>query len=77
MSVVYAELEGDHGQVHTEDLERIYYIIEGQGEFNIGEEKINVSTGDVITIPPKTEYNYRPTNGLKLKVIMFMDLWEN
>lgn len=77
MSVVYAELEGDHSLVHTEDLERIYFIIDGQGEFDIGQEKINVNAGDVITIPPKTEYNYRPINDSKLKVVMFMDLWEN
>jgi len=77
MSVVYAELEGDHSLVHTEELERIYYIIEGSGEFDIGQEKINVNTGDVITIPPKTEYNYRPINNSKLKVAMFMDIWEN
>lgn len=77
MSVVYAELEGDHSLVHTEDLERIYFIIDGQGEFDIGQEKINVNAGDVVTIPPKTEYNYRPINDSKLKVVMFMDLWEN
>jgi mannose-6-phosphate isomerase-like protein (cupin superfamily) len=77
MSVVYAELEGDHGQVHTEDIERIYYIIEGQGEFTIGGEKMSINTGDVITIPPKTEYDYKPADNTKLKVVMFMDLWEN
>lgn len=77
MSVVYAELEGNHSLVHTEDLERIYFIIEGQGEFTIGEEKTLVEMGDIITIPPKTEYNYKPTNDSKLRVVMFMDLWDN
>ena len=76
MSVVYAELEGDHGLVHTNDLERVYYIIEGQGEFTFNNEKILVDTGSVITIPPKTEYDYKPISE-KLKVVMFMDLWDN
>ena len=76
MSVVYAELEGDHGLVHTNDLERVYYIIEGKGEFIFNNEKILVDTGSVITIPPKTEYDYKPI-GEKLKVVMFMELWDN
>jgi mannose-6-phosphate isomerase-like protein (cupin superfamily) len=77
MSVVYAELEGDHGQVHTENIERVYYIIEGQGEFTIGEEKILINAGDVITVPPETKYVYKSMDNTKLKVVMFMDLWEN
>jgi len=77
MSVVYAELDGDHGLVHTNDLERIYYIIEGQGEFIIGKEKIFAKTGDVVTIPPKTKYDYKPENNTKMKIILFMELWDN
>lgn len=77
MSVVYAELDGDHGLVHTNDLERIYYIVEGQGKFIIGKEKISVKTGDVVTIPPKTKYDYKPENSTKMKIILFMELWDN
>lgn len=77
MSVVYAELKGDHGAVHTEGLERIYYVIEGQGEFTIGGTTVIVNAGDVITIPPKTEYGYKPINGTKLKVVLLMELWDN
>ena len=76
MSVVYAELDGEHGLVHTNEIERVYYIIEGQGEFTFNKEKITAGTGDVVTIPAKTEYDYSPING-KLKVVMFMDLWNN
>ncbi|HKY74068.1 MAG TPA: cupin domain-containing protein [Patescibacteria group bacterium] len=76
-SVVFAELHGDHGQVHTNDLERIYYIIEGSGEFNIAGEVTSVVQGDVITIPPQTTYNYRPETGKTLKIILFMELWDN
>jgi len=41
MSVVYAELDGEHGLVHTNEIERVYYIIEGQGEFIFNKERIN------------------------------------
>lgn len=76
-SVVYAELDGDHGEVGTKELERIYYVIEGSGIFDISGEKIEVSAGDVVTIPPRTKYDYRPIGDKTLKVLMFMDLWDN
>lgn len=76
-SVVYAELEGDHGEVHTEGVERIYYILDGEGEFNIEGKVTTVGKEDVITVPPKTNYDYKPINGTILKVLLFMDLWDN
>jgi mannose-6-phosphate isomerase-like protein (cupin superfamily) len=76
-SVVVAEFEGPHGKVRTrKDRERIYYILEGKGEFEVEDEKIPVSGGDVVVIPPGTWYNYRPTDG-KLKVLVIMDLWNS
>ena len=34
-SVVIAELKGPHGEVVTGDIERVYYISDGKGEFRI------------------------------------------
>lgn len=76
-SVVYAELDGDHGGVQTTDAERIYFIIEGSGEFYLGDQMVEVNAGDVLTIPPNTEYDYRPTNDSTLKILLFMELWDN
>jgi len=76
-SVVYAELDGDHGEVETKEVERIYYVIEGDGFFEIGNEEIKVSQGDVVTVPPHTKYNYHPIGSKTLKVLLFMDLWDN
>ena len=76
-SVVYAELDGDHGEVNTTDLERVYYIIAGQGEYINDGKTTLVSAGDVITIPPHTKFDYRPTNGATLKIVLFMELWDN
>ena len=76
-SVVYAELNGIHGEVNTKSIERVYYILSGKGEFKIENELTPVETGDVITIPPNTKYDYWPTSDETLKLILFMELWEN
>lgn len=76
-STVYAELDGPHGESHTADLERVYFIVEGQGEFNIAGKLEKVAKGDVITIPPQTTYDYKPTEKTTLKILLFMELWDN
>ena len=76
-SVVYAELKGEHGEVETNDVERVYFIVEGEGEFEINKETIKVEKGDVVTVPAETTYNYRPTNNSTLEVLLFMELWDN
>ncbi|HSX39062.1 MAG TPA: AraC family ligand binding domain-containing protein [Candidatus Saccharimonadales bacterium] len=77
MSVVYAEVVGEHGDAETKESEWIYYIIEGNGEFMINRTTTKVSSGDVITIPPHTKYTYRSVDSITLKVVMFIDLWDN
>ena len=77
MSVVYAELDGDHGEVKTKEAERIYYILEGKGEFTIDGSTTQVQRDDVITVPPNTTYDYKPTGDETLKVLLFMELWDN
>jgi len=76
-SVVYAELDGDHGKVETSDVERVYFILEGTGEFDINGTVTPVEQGDVLTVPPRTTYDYRPTEGKTLKILLLMELWDN
>jgi mannose-6-phosphate isomerase-like protein (cupin superfamily) len=76
-SVIYAELNGNHGEVSTKDVERVYFIIEGEGEFIIAGESTQVTQGDVITVLPNTKFDYRPLNNKTLKIILFMELWDN
>lgn len=76
-SVVYAELDGIHGQVHTNDLERVYYIIDGEGEFIFDNQSISVKKGDIITVPSHTVYDYKPVGKKTLKILLFMELWDN
>ena len=76
-SVVYAEVVNDHGEVHTNDVERIYYIVDGEGEFVIGKDLTKVAKGDVFTIPPHPVYNYHSLPGQTLRVLLLMELWDN
>lgn len=76
-SVVYAEIQGEHGEVITGDREYIYYILSGTGKFISQDEEIQVGEGDVIVIPPQTPYNYWAKDNNTLKIILFMDLWDN
>lgn len=77
MSVVYAELEGVHGEVKTNEVERVYYILDGEGEFSIDGKTVSVSKEDVITVPSNTIYDYKQSGDKLLKVLLFMELWDN
>lgn len=74
-SVVYAELTGEHGERITGDRTRIYYILDGTGEFIINGEKVIVFPEDLIVIPPKTKYNYFPTKS-PLKCLLYMEWFD-
>ena len=76
-SIVYAEITNDHGEVHTNDAERIYYIVDGDGEFIISGAIIMVTKGDVFTVPAHTVYNYHSLSNSVLKVVLIMELWDN
>lgn len=75
-SILYARLEEDHGSVETGECDRIYYILRGYGEFEISNKKIPVRKGDVVVVPPKTKYDYRPTSKV-LEVLLFMEYWDS
>ena len=46
----------------------IYYVLEGTGVFKIESDKYNVEQGDVIEIPPNTEFVF--VGKMKLLLIM-------
>ena len=73
-SVIYAELTGEHGERTTGERARLYYILDGQGEFIVNGEKTSVASGDVIVIPPNGVYNYWPTKNTTLQCLLYMEL---
>jgi len=71
-SFVYAELVKPHEKVKTIKHERVYYIVQGRGEFIINKRKFGVKKADIIVVPPHTEYDYKPLTK-KLKVLLFTE----
>ncbi len=52
--VGYVTLEPKGGQVpwHNQESEEVYFVIEGTGEFCLGEERTTVRAGQAVAIPP-------------------------
>ncbi|HAE36994.1 TPA: hypothetical protein DCG29_04045 [Candidatus Nomurabacteria bacterium] len=68
-STAYFEVSGSHGKTKTTLSDRIYYVIEGNGEFTVGDQKITVAKSDVVIIPKNTAYDYK-TSGKVLKLFL-------
>lgn len=71
-TIAYAEFTGEHGERTIGGRERIYYILEGNGEFIVNGEKFIVESGDLVTIPAKATYNLWPKSKV-LKVLLYME----
>jgi len=69
-SAAYFEVSGSHGKIKTTHSDRIYFVIDGKGEFEIGGKIIPVKKSDVIIVPKNTPYDYRSKEGvLKLFLV--------
>jgi quercetin dioxygenase-like cupin family protein len=71
-AVVYFELEaGNRLATHTDSAEEILYIVAGQGEAELGDERGPASAGDLVVIPAMVPHGIRNTGGETLKVVGF------
>lgn len=71
-SVVYFELEpGFELGNHTDSAEEIVYIVEGTVEATIGEEKEQISQGELGVVPVMKPHNFRNVGSTSAKVIGF------
>ena len=69
-SAAYFEISGKHGKVKTTKSDRVYYVLEGGGEFIANNQVIKVEKTDVIIIPKNTAYDYKSIDGtLKLFLV--------
>ncbi len=69
-SAAYFEITGSHGKVKTTESDRVYYILDGEGEFVINNKVFSVEQSDVVIVPKNTSYDYRATKGtLKLFLV--------
>lgn len=64
VSGVYFEVTGSHGKIKTTLSDRVYFVIEGKGEFIINDKVIPVEKNDMIIIPKNTPYDYRTKGGI-------------
>ncbi len=63
-SGIYFEVTGRHGKIKTSLSDRVYFVIEGQGEFIIDEQRHPVKDKDMIIIPKNTPYDYKAVEGM-------------
>lgn len=71
-SVVYFELEpGRELGTHTDSAEEIVYIADGTVELTLGDEKNQVSRGELGVVPVMEPHNFRSIGPVTAKVIGF------
>jgi quercetin dioxygenase-like cupin family protein len=53
-SMGFVTLEPNGGQVpwHNQDQEEVYYVVEGEAEMCLGEERQTMQAGQAVSIPP-------------------------
>lgn len=69
-SAAYFEVTGSHGKVKTEISDRIYLVLDGEGEFTIDGQPTLVHKDDVVIVPKNTPYDYRAVNDTVLKLYL-------
>ena len=56
---------------HTDSSEEVIYIVEGEGEVTVGDERAAVSTGTLAVAPALVPHDVRNTGSSPLKVVGF------
>jgi quercetin dioxygenase-like cupin family protein len=64
-------LEPKGGQVpwHNQEQEEVYFIVEGEGEMCLGEERMAVRTGQAVFIPSKIFHQLTNTGDKPMRMI--------
>lgn len=69
-SAAYFEVTRRHGKIKNIKSDRIYFVLDGKGEFIIEGKTISVEKTDVIIVPKGTPYDYIATGGTTLKLFL-------
>ena len=71
-AVVYFEVApGGYLGRHTDSVEEILYIVEGEGEAVIGDQRVAVSAGTLAVVPALAPHELRASATAPLKVVGF------
>jgi mannose-6-phosphate isomerase-like protein (cupin superfamily) len=67
----HVTLEPNGGQVpwHNQDQEEIYFIVEGEGEMCLGEERRAIRAGQAAYIPPGVFHQLTNTGSIPMRMI--------
>ena len=67
----YVTLDPNGGQVpwHNQEQEEIYFVVEGEGEMCLGEERQPLTTGQAVSIPPGVYHQLSNVGDTPLKMI--------
>jgi mannose-6-phosphate isomerase-like protein (cupin superfamily) len=58
LSVTWVRIAGRHRRLRTDRSTRVYYVLEGEGRFTLGDEPAAaVRTGDVVVVPRGVPYD--------------------
>ena len=60
INVTWVSIDGHHDRVVNHESDRVYYVLEGSGRFQVGDGAPveSVSTGDFVFIPHATPYEF-------------------
>ncbi|OIN89542.1 hypothetical protein AUJ59_01265 [Candidatus Beckwithbacteria bacterium CG1_02_47_37] len=59
MSAAWFECNGKHPKMKSFNSDRLYFILQGKGEFIVNNQSVTVKQKEVIIIPKNTPYNYK------------------
>ena len=65
--VAMLEVTGRHGRTKTDLSDRFYYVIKGEGTFDVGANHYEISKGDLVVVPKCTDYDFEG----KMELLMF------
>jgi quercetin dioxygenase-like cupin family protein len=50
--------------------DKLYYVVEGRGEFSVGAEQRTLSAGELLYVPENAEHGVANTSGARLSVLI-------
>lgn len=67
----YLRIGDSRKHVHRKTIE-YYFVTEGEGEIELGDEVVPIAKGDLVAVPPGTWHTSRPVPGKELHVLLIV-----
>ena len=70
---VYGLEPGQEQKAHRhDDADKIYFVVQGSGEFLIGDETRDLGPNQIVLAPAGESHGVRNTSGVRLTLLVFM-----